>query len=233
MLKVFNSLTRKLEIFSPISKDHINFYLCGPTVYDYIHIGNARSLAAFDTIKRYLTYLGYSVTDITNITDIDDKIILRANEVGMTYKELANKFEKQYLEDISKINIKKTSYKPNATDFINEMIDFIQELINLEYAYICESEVIFDTSKSINYGKLSNKNLTQLIENKSNRLSNNSKKRNPSDFTLWKPAKENEPYWSSPWGNDRPGWHIECSTMIKSILKEAPTLDIHAGGSDL
>lgn len=227
-MKVYNTLTRRKEIFKPIEENKISMYVCGPTVYDYLHIGNARPYVVFDTIRRYLEYKGYEVLYVQNFTDIDDKIIARANRENKSTDEIANKFIEEALEDAQNLNIK-PAINPRATTVISDMIEMISQLVEKGYAYEKDGTVYFDTSKVKNYGKLSRKNIEELIAG--NRIMQDSNKKNPTDFVLWKPYKIGEPKWESPWGLGRPGWHTECCAMVKKYLGD--TIDIHAGGEDL
>ncbi|MBO8441335.1 MAG: cysteine--tRNA ligase [Firmicutes bacterium] len=233
MLKVFNSLTRRKEIFKPLNDGIVNMYVCGPTVYNYIHIGNARSIVAFDTIRRYLEYRGYKVNYVSNFTDVDDKMIKAANENNITVKELADKYINCFKEDISKLNIRPALYNPKATENIDTIIKFIKNLITKEYAYEVNGNVFYRTKKFNDYTKLVHENISDLVTGASNRVSSSelNLKEDPSDFVLWKAAKDNEISWDSPWGAGRPGWHIECSAMINKYLGD--TIDIHGGGEDL
>lgn len=231
MLKVYNTLSRQKEEFTPLTANkQINMYVCGVTVYDYCHVGHARAYVVFDMIRRYLEYLGYNINYIQNFTDVDDKIIKRANESHTQIDEITKKFIAAYYEDIDKLNIQRASVYPKATENIPGMIKHIEELIRKDFAYVINGEVFFRVSKFKDYGKLSGR---KPDDNEAGaRVDVNNRKENPLDFTLWKPAKEGEPAWDSPWGKGRPGWHIECSVMS---LKEAgiETLDIHGGGQDL
>lgn len=228
LIKIYNTLTRKKEIFESIEKNKVLMYVCGPTVYDYLHIGNARPYVVFDTVRRYLEYLGYEVKYVQNFTDIDDKIINRANNENKNYDEIAEKFIDEALQDEKNLNIKDTLH-PRATLVLDEIINLIVRLIEKDFAYEIDGTVYFDTSKAKNYGKLANKNIEDLISG--NRISEDKNKKNPSDFVLWKPYKPGEPKWNSPWGFGRPGWHTECCAMVKKYLGD--TIDIHAGGEDL
>lgn len=232
-MKIHNTLTGKKEEFIPQQKNEIKMYVCGPTVYDYIHIGNARPLVVFDTFRRYMTYRGYNVKFVQNFTDVDDKIINKAIDQNITYKEVSEKFIKAYEEDAKDLNIdEEHTIHPKATELMDEMIDFIDELIKKEDAYVVDGNVYFDVSKADKYGKLSKKNLDDLIIGASGRVDEDGEKKSPADFALWKKVKkEKEPSWHTPRGDGRPGWHIECSTMSRNILGD--TLDIHAGGEDL
>jgi len=222
-------LTRQKEEFEPINKPDVSFYVCGPTVYDYFHIGNARVFIVFDVIRRYLEYRGYKVTYVQNFTDIDDKVIQKANELGILSAEVAEKFIEAYYEDASALRIKNARIHPRATEHINPIIELIQQLYSKDTAYYIEGDILFDTSKFAEYGKLSQQKQEDLMAGA--RVEVDEKKRNPLDFVLWKAAKPGEPSWESPWGRGRPGWHIECSAMAMCYLGE--TIDIHAGGPDL
>jgi len=226
MLKIYNDLTQNKEEFIPLEKNKVKMYVCGPTVYDNCHIGHARSFIAFDVIRRYLIFLGYSVTYVLNFTDIDDKMINRANQENISVFQLAERYIKSYFEDVEKLNIKKADYHPRATVLIPEMIKIIEKLVEKKHAYISDGDVYFDIESFENYGKLSRVNL----EESASKL-DDEKKKNPHDFALWKAKKEGEPSWNSPWGEGRPGWHIECSAMSFKLLGE--TIDIHGGGRDL
>lgn len=229
MLKIYNSLTKKKEEFKPLNDNIVNFYLCGPTVYDSAHLGHGRSSTAFDIIRRYLIYKGYKVNFVSNYTDIDDKMINRANERGITVDELAKEIIPVYEADYSKLKILKPDNQPRATDYIKQIIDLIKKLEAVGVTYKLEDGVYFDISKFPEYGKLSKQKLEDL--HMGARVEINEKKRNFQDFALWKSEKPGEPAWDSPWGKGRPGWHIECSAMSSSLLGE--TIDIHGGGADL
>lgn len=229
-IKVYNSLTKKKEDFTPAKGKKVKMYTCGVTVYDDCHIGHARSLYVFEVIRRYLNYRGFKVSFIRNITDIDDKIIKRANELKVNWKELVDKYIKNYYQDLSLLNIPKADKEPRATENIAAMIKYIKKLINKGYAYETEDGVYFKVRKFKSYGKLSNQSIDQMLEGV--RIEADEHKKDPLDFALWKKAKENEPFWNSPWGRGRPGWHIECSVMSQKYLKTI-TLDIHGGGRDL
>ncbi|MBP2069204.1 MULTISPECIES: cysteine--tRNA ligase [Anaerococcus] len=234
-MKIHNTLTRKTEEFIPIEENKIRMYVCGPTVYDYMHIGNARPLVVFDTFKRYAKFRGYDVTYVVNFTDVDDKIINKSIAEGITTKEVTDKYIKAFMEDASDLNLdEKSTIHPRATELMDEIIKFVEGLIEKDAAYVVDGDVYFRVSKANDYGKLSGKNVADLVHGASNRLesADSSKKESPVDFALWKKTKkEGEISWDSPWGKGRPGWHIECSTMSKNILGE--TIDIHAGGEDL
>lgn len=234
-MKIYNSLTKRKEEFTPINPGIVNIYTCGVTLYDDCHIGHARSLYIFDIIRRYLEYKGYKVNFARNITDIDDKIINRANELGIGWKELVDKYIISYREDLEGLGIcegllDKDGEEPRATKNIPDMIRYITELIDKGYAYEADGDVYFDVRKFREYGKLSGQDIDKVREGV--RILPDEKKRDALDFALWKKSKENEPWWESPWSKGRPGWHIECSVMSQRFLK-ADTLDIHAGGRDL
>jgi cysteinyl-tRNA synthetase len=228
-MKIYNTLTNQKEIFNSIEEGKVKMYVCGPTVYNYIHIGNARPLIVFDTIRRYFEYKNYEVEFVSNFTDIDDKIIKKANEQGVKYNEISSEYMKEFMIDSNGLNVKPATIYPKATEEINGMIDMIKQLIEKGYAYAVNGSVYFETRKFESYGKLSNKNQDDLEAGA--RIAVDDEKRNPMDFVLWKPKKEGEPAWKSPWGEGRPGWHIECSVMAKKYLGDS--IDIHAGGVDL
>lgn len=232
-MKLYNTLTRKKEEFIPIDKNEVKIYSCGPTVYDYFHLGNARPFIIFDTLRRYLEYIGYKVKFVQNFTDIDDKMIKRANNEHITVKELADRFIGEYFTDSVPLGIKKADIHPRATENIDSIIDFIKKLEEKGYAYNACGNVYFSTKKFEGYGKLSKQSLEDLSTGASQRLSENNQeqKRDAMDFALWKSQKPDEPAWESPWGSGRPGWHIECSVMACKYLGE--TIDIHCGGQDL
>jgi cysteinyl-tRNA synthetase len=230
MLKIYNSLTRKKEDFHPIKKNKVRMYVCGVTVYDYCHIGHARTYTAFDVIVRYFKYLGYEVTYVRNITDIDDKIIKRAAENNEDPKDLVARFTQIMSDEFARLGLLKPDYEPKATETIDDMKAMIQKLIDTNHAYyVPGGDVYYDVASFKDYGKLSHQNLAGLQAGI--RVDVDAHKKNPLDFVLWKAAKPNEPAWDSPWGRGRPGWHIECSAMSRKILGE--TFDIHGGGSDL
>ncbi len=229
MLVVYNTLTKKKEEFIPLKADEVRMYVCGPTVYDFFHIGNARSFISSDFIRRYLEYKGYKVKFLMNLTDIDDKIIKKSIKENKKANEVAEIFSKAFFEDITKLNIKPATLYPKATAHISEIVALIDELIKKGFAYNIDGNVFYDVTKFKGYGKLSGKNIEELESGA--RVEIMEEKKNPLDFALWKRAKEGEPSWESPWGNGRPGWHIECSAMSCKHLGE--TFDIHAGGSDL
>lgn len=222
-------MTRTKEEFKPLKDKVVNMYVCGPTVYNYIHIGNARAFIVFDTVRRYLEYKGYTVNYVQNFTDIDDKIINRAKEENTTEKEIAERFIEEYFKDADALGIKRATVHPRATEHIDDIIEFIKILIDKGYAYVVDGNVYFETAKFKDYGKLSHKNIDELMAGA--RVEIDEKKKNPLDFALWKAQKPGEPAWDSPWGKGRPGWHIECSVMSTKYLGK--TLDIHAGGPDL
>lgn len=228
-LHIFNTLTRQKEEFSPIHPGEVHMYVCGPTVYDYIHIGNARPMIVFDVVRKYLSYLGYKVTYVVNFTDVDDKLIRKAEETGLTVPQVADRFIQAYYEDAAALGIEKADVHPRVTENIPEIIDFISGLLDKGYAYESGGDVYFRTSRFADYGKLSHQNLRELQFGI--RVEVDERKENPQDFVLWKKAKPGEIFWSSPWGDGRPGWHIECSAMANKFLGE--TLDIHGGGHDL
>lgn len=227
---IYNTQTRKKEEFKPVKDGYVTMYVCGPTVYNYFHIGNARPFIVFDTFRNYLKYKGYKVKFVQNITDIDDKIIIKAKEENVSFEEIAKKYTEAYFEDIKKLKIEIADKNPKATEEIKEMIELIKILMEKGFAYIIDDGVYFNVDKFSDYGNLSNKNLEELKEGA--RVEVNSQKKNPLDFALWKFSKEGEPAWESPWGMGRPGWHIECSVMSKKYC-EAETIDIHGGGIDL
>lgn len=229
MIKIYNTLTKQKEDFIPLNPPDVRMYMCGPTVYDYFHIGNARSFIMSDIVRRYLEYKGFNVTFVMNLTDVDDKIIKKSLEENKSAKEVAEFYIKEFFKDIEKLKIKKASFYPKATEFMNEMITMIQKLEQKSIAYNVDGNVFYDVSKFSEYGKLSGKNIDELEAG--SRVEINEEKKNPLDFALWKKAKEDEPFWESPWGKGRPGWHIECSAMSCNLLGES--FDIHAGGHDL
>ena len=226
---VYNTLTKKKEEFIPLEEGKVRMYVCGPTVYNYIHIGNARPVIVFDTVRRYLEYKGYEVNFVSNFTDVDDKIIKKAIEEGVTATEISERYIKEYLKDLKELNVKPATANPKATEEISGMIEMIQSLIDKGHAYEKNGTVYFKTRSFKEYGKLSKKNLDDLSAGI--RIAVSDEKEDPVDFVLWKPKKEGEPFWESPWSEGRPGWHIECSVMSKHYLGDQ--IDIHAGGEDL
>lgn len=232
-MKLYNTLTRKKEEFIPITPGEVKMYVCGPTVYNFFHIGNGRTFIVFDTIRRYLEYRGYKVKFVQNFTDIDDKMINKANEEGTTVKDIGDKYISEYYTDADALNIERATVNPRATEFIDDIIDFVSKLIEKGYAYEVDGDVYFNTKKFEEYGKLSGQSLEDLQMGASNRTSSaaDERKKDPMDFAIWKAQKPGEPAWDCPWGKGRPGWHIECSCMAKKLLGE--TIDIHAGGMDL
>lgn len=229
-MKIYNTLTRKKEEFVPIEEGKVRMYVCGPTVYNYFHIGNARPFVVFDTMRKYLEYRGYKVKFVQNFTDVDDKIINRAKEEGITAQEVGEKYIGEYFKDAAALNVKKATVHPRVTETMNDIIKFVQDLIDLGYAYESNGDVYYRARKFEGYGKLSGKNIDDLISGA--RIAVDEKKEDPLDFALWKARKEeSEIAWESPWGMGRPGWHIECSAMAKKYLGD--TIDIHAGGQDL
>jgi len=228
-MRIYNTLTRKKEELIPVRDREVRMYVCGPTVYNYFHIGNARVFITFDTFRRYLKYRGYKVIYVQNFTDIDDKLIKRAKEEGVTVKEIAEKYIEEYFRDADALGIERADYHPRATENIPEIIEIIKTLQNKGYAYEVEGDVYYRARKFEDYGKLSHQNLEELEAGA--RVQVEERKEDPLDFTLWKRAKPGEPSWDSPWGKGRPGWHIECSAMALKYLGE--TIDIHAGGPDL
>ncbi len=228
-LRIYNTLTRKKEKFIPIKKGEVGMYICGPTVYNYIHIGNARPFIIFEVVRRFLKFKGYKVRYIQNLTDIDDKMINKARELNISVSELAEKFIQEYFIDADSLNIERADVHPRATEHIAEIIELLKGLEEKGYAYEIDGDVFFDVSKFKNYGKLSGQDIEELKIGA--RVEVDERKRDAIDFALWKKAKEGEPSWDSPWGKGRPGWHIECSAMSMKYLGK--TFDIHAGGSDL
>lgn len=228
-MKIFNTMTRSKEEFKPLEEGKVKMYVCGPTVYNYIHVGNARPFIIFDTLRRYLEYRGYEVTYVQNFTDVDDKIIKRGHEENIPPEEVAKKYIEEYFVDADGLGIKRATVHPQVTNNIEEIIEFVKELEDKGYAYAVNGDVYFDTQKFNDYGKLSGIKQDELEAG--SRIEVNDQKRHPMDFVLWKAKKEGEPGWMSPWGEGRPGWHIECSVMSNRYLGE--TIDIHAGGQDL
>lgn len=228
-MKIFNTMSRRKEEFIPVDPNEVKIYACGPTVYNFIHIGNARPLCVFDVLRRYLEYRGYNVKFVQNFTDVDDKIIKRANEENSTFEEVSEKYIKEFWTDAHGLNFKDATVHPKATENIDEIIEIIKTLEEKGYAYAVDGDVYYRTLKFKDYGKLSHQPIDDLQSGA--RIAVGDKKENPLDFALWKAAKEGEPYWDSPWGKGRPGWHIECSAMNKRYLGN--TIDIHCGGQDL
>jgi cysteinyl-tRNA synthetase len=229
MLKIYNTLTKQKEEFKPINPLNVNMYVCGPTVYDYFHIGNARSFINADIIRRYLEYRGYNVKYVMNLTDVDDRIIKKSIEEKIEPAQVSEKYIKAFFEDIKKLKIKEADVYPKATEHMSDIVKMIKKLEQKGFAYNVDGNVFYDVSKYEGYGKLSGKNINELEAG--SRVEVNVEKKNPLDFSLWKKAKEGEPYWESPWGKGRPGWHIECSAMSCKHLGK--TFDIHSGGNDL
>ena len=231
-MKVFNTLTKKKEEFVPLEEGKVRMYVCGPTVYNYIHIGNARPMIVFDTVRRYFEYKGYDVNYVSNFTDVDDKIIKKAIEEQVSAQEISQRYIAECKKDMAGMNVKPATKHPLATEEICGMVEMISELIDKGYAYEKNGTVYFSTRKFKDYGKLSHKNLDDLRSGgRSLLVSGEDEKEDPLDFVLWKPKKEGEPFWKSPWSDGRPGWHIECSVMLRKYLGEQ--IDIYAGGEDL
>lgn len=228
-IKLYNTLTRQKETFTPIKDGHVRMYVCGPTVYNYIHIGNARPAIVFDTVRRYLEYSGYKVQYVLNFTDVDDKIIKAANEAGENVFDVANRYIDAYLQDVKNLGVKEATYNPRVTETMDDIIHFIKTLVEKGFAYVVDGDVYFKPRTFDGYGKLSHQSIDELRSGA--RIQVGDKKEDPLDFALWKHAKDDEIAWDSPWGKGRPGWHIECSTMAKKYLGD--TIDIHAGGQDL
>lgn len=226
---IYNSLSRKKEEFVPLNDKNVTMYVCGPTVYDFFHIGNARTFVSADIIRKYLEYKGYNVTFAMNLTDVDDKIIKKANEENVDASVISEKYINLFFEDITKLKIKKADIYPKATEHMDDMIQLVKNLEEKDIAYNVEGNVFYDVTKFEGYGKLSGKKIDELESG--SRIEINEVKRNPMDFSLWKKAKDGEPAWESPWGKGRPGWHLECSAMSMKHLGK--TIDIHAGGNDL
>ena len=229
MIKIYNTLTRQKEVFKPIEANKVRMYVCGPTTYNLIHIGNARPYIVFDTVRRYLESVGYDVNFIQNFTDVDDKVIKKANEENVEAIEIANRYIQETLRDAENLNVHQATHHPRVTEEMDSIIEMVQTLVDKKFAYAVDGTVYFDTQAFEGYGKLSKKVLEDLEAGA--RIQVVAEKKNPMDFVLWKPKKEGEPAWESPWGEGRPGWHIECSAMSKKYLGE--TIDIHAGGKDL
>ncbi|MGG6296229.1 cysteine--tRNA ligase [Leptolyngbya sp. AN02str] len=231
-LRLYNTLTRRKELFEPLDPGNVKMYCCGVTVYDYSHVGHARNYIAWDVVRRYLQWRGYHVTYVQNFTDIDDKIIKRSHEANLPWNAITEKFIAAYLEDMERLNILRADQYPKATEVVPQIVAFIQELIDQGYAYPAEGDVYYAVERFPSYGKLSGRKLDQMEAGASGRVDDEAaKKRHPMDFALWKAAKPGEPEWDSPWGKGRPGWHIECSVMVREAL--GTTIDIHTGGQDL
>ncbi|MEQ2781567.1 cysteine--tRNA ligase [Blautia hansenii] len=231
-MRIYNTLTKKKEEFIPLEEGKVKMYVCGPTVYNFIHIGNARPMIVFDTVRRYMEYKGYEVNYVSNFTDVDDKIIAKAVEEGVSAEEISSRYIKECKKDMADMNVKPATTHPLATQEIDGMIDMIQTLMDKSFAYEVNGTVYFRVKNFKEYGKLSHKNLEDLQSGfRSLQVSGENQKEDPLDFVLWKPKKEGEPFWVSPWSEGRPGWHIECSVMSKKYIGEE--IDIHAGGEDL
>ena len=228
-MKLYNTLTRKKEEFVPLEEGKVKMYVCGPTVYDYIHIGNARPYVIFDTIRRYMEYKGYEVKYVQNFTDVDDKIINKAIKEGVESTVISERYIEEAKKDAEGLNVEPATYNPKVTEEMPEIIEMIKTLIEKGHAYEVNGSVFYDTKSFPDYGKLSGKNIDDLEAGA--RIEVDTTKKSPMDFVLWKPKKPGEPAWQSPWGEGRPGWHIECSVMAKKYLGD--TIDIHAGGEDL
>ena len=228
-MQLYNTMTNRKEEFVPVHEGKVGMYVCGPTVYNYIHIGNARPMVVFDTVRRYFEYKGYDVNYVSNFTDVDDKIIKRANEEGVSSREISERYIEECKKDMQGLNVKEATHHPKATEEIDGMIQMVQTLIDKDFAYEKDGTVYFRTRQFKDYGHLSNKNLDDMQAGI--RIAVSDEKEDPMDFVLWKPKKEGEPSWPSPWGDGRPGWHIECSVMSKKYIGR--TIDIHAGGEDL
>lgn len=228
-IKIYNTLTREKEEFKPLREGKVSMYVCGPTVYNYIHIGNARPAIVFDTVRRYFEYKNYHVDYVLNFTDVDDKIIKAANDLGVEVPDVANRFIDAYLEDVGALGVKEATHNPRVMDTMDDIVEFISVLVDKENAYEADGDVYFRPRSFDGYGKLSHQSIDELRAGA--RIQTGEKKEDPLDFALWKKAKEGEISWDSPWGKGRPGWHIECSAMVKKHLGD--TIDIHAGGQDL
>jgi len=228
-IQIYNTLKREKEVFKPIEENKVKMYVCGPTVYNYIHIGNARPAIVFDTVRRYFEFRGYEVNFVSNFTDVDDKLIKAANQLGEEVPTIAERFIQAYFEDVDALGCKKATIHPRVTESIDIIIDFIQALVDKGFAYEVDGDVYYKTRNFKGYGKLSHQSIDELKVGA--RIGVEEKKQDALDFVLWKAAKEGEINWESPWGNGRPGWHIECSAMVKKYLGD--TIDIHAGGQDL
>lgn len=228
-MKIYNTMTRKKEEFVPVKPNEVQMYVCGPTVYNFFHIGNARTFIVFDTVRKYFEYRGYKVNFIQNFTDIDDKMIAKANNEGVSVKELGDRYIKEYYEDADGLNLERATCNPRATEYIGKIIDFVKGLQDEGYAYEIDGDVYFNTNAFKEYGKLSGQNLEDRMAGAT--IAVDDRKKSPADFALWKSEKPGEPSWESPWGKGRPGWHIECSCMARDLLGD--TIDIHAGAIDL
>ena len=229
-MKIYNTLTRKKEEFKPIKEGEVSIYVCGPTVYNFFHIGNARPFVVFDTLRKYMEYRGNKVKFVQNFTDVDDKIINKAREEGSTAPEVSEKYIEEYYKDAAALNVRKADVHPKVSEHIQDIVKFVETLVEKGYAYEADGDVYFSTRKFPEYGKLSKQNIDDLESGA--RIAVGEVKQDPLDFALWKARKtEDEIAWESPWGMGRPGWHIECSAMSKKHLGE--TIDIHAGGQDL
>lgn len=230
-VRIFNTMSRQKEVLQTLEKGKVNIYSCGPTVYDFFHLGNARPFVVFDVFRRLLKHVGYEVKFVQNFTDIDDKVINRANAEGVGFEEIAARYIKEYFVDADKLGIQRADVHPKATDSMQAILYMVEQLVNKGHAYLAEDGVYFDVASYKDYGKLSHYRLDELQEGASERVDNQVTKRNPADFALWKFKKKGEPFWQSPWGEGRPGWHIECSAMIYEHL--GGVIDIHCGGQDL
>ncbi len=228
-IRIYNTLTKKKEVFKPLQKDRVGIYVCGPTVYDSCHIGHARSVVVFDVVVRYFRMNNFNVNYVRNFTDVDDKIINRANESDTDTKSLSEKYIQEFYLDMDALKVKRADHEPKVTDHIDDIIAFVEKLMNNDAAYEAGGDVYFSVDAFADYGKLSGRSLDEMVAG--SRVKVNELKKNPADFVLWKAAKPGEPFWESPWGKGRPGWHIECSAMSNRFLSE--TFDIHGGGKDL
>ncbi len=228
-LRIYNTLSKSIEEFRPLNEGEVKMYVCGPTVYDFLHIGNFRGPIFFNVVRNWLERQGYKVTYVFNYTDVDDKIINRAKHEGVEASEISEEYIAEFEKDFNSLGLRAHDHNPRVTEFLPQIIDFVSDLVAKDVAYVIDGEVFFSIDKFDTYGKLSGKKLEDLVAGQ--RVEVDSRKKSPADFVLWKPAKEGEPYWTSPWGKGRPGWHIECSAMIQSILGES--IDIHGGGIDL
>ena len=228
-LSIYNTLSNQKEKFTPINENEVKMYVCGPTVYNFLHIGNFRGAIFFNLVRNWLEHLGHKVTYVYNYTDVDDKIIKKANEENVDSLVISERYIEEFEKDFNRLNLKKHEYNPKVTEYISDIIQFVDDLVQSKKAYVIDGEVFFEIKTFPTYGKLSGKNLDDLVAGQ--RVDVDTRKKNPADFVLWKPSKEGEPRWDSPWGKGRPGWHIECSAMIQKILGD--TIDIHGGGIDL